>query len=69
LFAKGTFGILREKLLQEKAVEATKQKEEKRKKLQPEEQEGMQRVREKRCGIFIYGNPQRFALTISLPFL
>jgi hypothetical protein len=30
-----------EKILQEKAVEATEQKEEKRKKLKPEEKEGM----------------------------
>jgi hypothetical protein len=33
--------FINENFLQEKAVEATKQKEEKRKKLKPEEQEGM----------------------------
>jgi hypothetical protein len=40
LLVEGTF-YKNEEFLQEKAVEATKQKEEKRKKPKPEEQEGM----------------------------
>jgi hypothetical protein len=46
--------LISKKFLQEKAVEATKQKEEKRKKPKPEEQEGMPQHRhcppEKRRG-------------------
>jgi hypothetical protein len=39
-------GLLNKKILQEKAVEATKEKEEKRGKLKPEEQEGMPQHRQ-----------------------